>query len=131
MTGVCLKICLEGFQSGLSWLTILNKRRGFRAAFAQFDAEQVAAFDQRPMLSGWCGTPPSCATEADRSTINSAAACWSCAASLARWPATLWQYRPGAADRPAVLTLKAAHAHVHCGFRWPCPKDLKKRGWAL
>ena len=38
------KICLEGFQSGLSWLTILNKREGFRAAFANFDAEQVADF---------------------------------------------------------------------------------------
>ena len=37
------KLCLEGFQSGLSWLTILNKREGFRAAFANFDAEQVAA----------------------------------------------------------------------------------------
>lgn len=38
------KICLEGFQAGLSWLTILNKRASFRAAFAQFDAQQVAQF---------------------------------------------------------------------------------------
>ena len=38
------KICLEGFQSGLSWLTILRKREGFRAAFAGFDAEAVARF---------------------------------------------------------------------------------------
>ena len=41
------KLCLEGFQSGLSWLTILNKREGFRAAFAHFDAEQVAALGAR------------------------------------------------------------------------------------
>jgi len=40
------KLCLEGFQSGLSWLTILNKREGFRAAFAQFDAVQVAEFTE-------------------------------------------------------------------------------------
>src|SRR5881409_351389 len=39
------KICLEGFQAGLSWLTILNKRETFRSAFANFDAEQVARFD--------------------------------------------------------------------------------------
>lgn len=38
------KICLEGFQSGLSWLTILRKREGFRAAFAGFEPEAVADF---------------------------------------------------------------------------------------
>src|SRR5256714_14379697 len=39
------KLCLEGFQSGLSWLTILRKRDGFRRAFAGFEPEKVAAFD--------------------------------------------------------------------------------------
>ena len=39
------KLCLEGFQSGLSWLTILRKREAFRAAFAGFDPGRVAAFD--------------------------------------------------------------------------------------
>ena len=39
------KLCLEGFQAGLSWLTILNKRESFRAGFANFDAERVARFD--------------------------------------------------------------------------------------
>src|SRR5688500_19483752 len=38
------KLCLEGFQSGLSWLTILRKREGFRRAFAGFEPETVAAF---------------------------------------------------------------------------------------
>lgn len=40
------KICLEGFQSGLSWRTILEKRENFRAAFHDFDFHQVALFDQ-------------------------------------------------------------------------------------
>jgi len=40
------RLTLEAFQSGLSWLTILRKREGFRAAFAGFDAEVVAAFDE-------------------------------------------------------------------------------------
>src|SRR5947209_9115461 len=41
------KICLEGFQSGLSWLTILRKRENFRRAFAAFDFERVARFGAR------------------------------------------------------------------------------------
>ena len=40
------KLCLEGFQSGLSWLTILRKRENFRAAFAGFDPRLVADFDE-------------------------------------------------------------------------------------
>jgi DNA-3-methyladenine glycosylase I len=45
--GLYERLCLEGFQSGLSWLTILRKREGFRAAFAGFDPERVARFDER------------------------------------------------------------------------------------
>ncbi|HSP71307.1 MAG TPA: DNA-3-methyladenine glycosylase I [Gaiellaceae bacterium] len=45
--GVYERLCLEGFQSGLSWLTILRKREGFRAAFAGFDPEAVARFGER------------------------------------------------------------------------------------
>jgi len=45
--GIFERLCLEGFQSGLSWLTILRKRDGFRAAFADFEPEAVAAFDER------------------------------------------------------------------------------------
>jgi DNA-3-methyladenine glycosylase I len=42
--GLLERLCLEGFQSGLSWLTILRKRDNFRAAFVNFDPEQVARF---------------------------------------------------------------------------------------
>ncbi len=41
------KICLEGFQSGLSWITILRKRPNFRRAFGDFDFERVARFNSR------------------------------------------------------------------------------------
>jgi DNA-3-methyladenine glycosylase I len=44
-SGLLERLCLEGFQSGLSWLTILRKREAFRAAFANFDADAVARFD--------------------------------------------------------------------------------------
>src|SRR5262245_26127531 len=45
--GLYEKLCLEGFQSGLSWLTILRKREAFRAGFAGFDPERVAAFGEK------------------------------------------------------------------------------------
>ena len=45
--GLYEKLCLEGFQSGLSWLTILRKREAFRAAFAGFDPERVAEFREQ------------------------------------------------------------------------------------
>jgi DNA-3-methyladenine glycosylase I len=45
--GLYERLCLEGFQSGLSWLTILRKRPAFRAAFAEFDPEAVARFGPR------------------------------------------------------------------------------------
>jgi DNA-3-methyladenine glycosylase I len=45
--GLYERLCLEGFQSGLSWLTILRKREGFRRAFAAFDPERVARFGAR------------------------------------------------------------------------------------
>ena len=44
--GLYERFCLEGFQSGLSWLTILRKREAFRAAFARFDPERVAEFGE-------------------------------------------------------------------------------------
>lgn len=44
--GLYERVCLEGFQSGLSWLTILRKREAFRAAFAGFDPDRVAEFDE-------------------------------------------------------------------------------------
>ena len=45
--GLLERFCLEGFQSGLSWLTILRKRENFRSAFANFDPERVARFGKR------------------------------------------------------------------------------------
>jgi DNA-3-methyladenine glycosylase I len=45
--GLLERLCLEGFQSGLSWLTILRKRENFRAAFESFEPERVARFGER------------------------------------------------------------------------------------
>jgi len=46
------KVCLEGFQSGLSWLTILRKRENFRSAFSGFDPSAIAEFETlAPLLA--------------------------------------------------------------------------------
>ena len=45
--GLYERLCLEGFQSGLAWITILRKREAFRRGFAGFDPERVARFDER------------------------------------------------------------------------------------
>ena len=45
--GLLERLCLEGFQSGLSWLTILRKRENFRAVFSDFDPDRVACFGER------------------------------------------------------------------------------------
>jgi len=48
--GIYERLCLEGFQSGLSWLTILRKREAFRAAFEGFDPDAVSRFDEDDVL---------------------------------------------------------------------------------
>ena len=69
------KLCLEGFQSGLSWLTILRKRENFRAAFAGFDPRLVADFDENDVdrLLGDAGIVRH--QGKIRSTINNAVPC--------------------------------------------------------
>ncbi len=72
------KICLEGFQSGLSWLTILRKRDNFRAAFAGFDVEAVASFGDADVEAAAAGRryrPPSRKDRVDdqqRTTVRGA-----------------------------------------------------------
>ena len=125
------KICLEGFQSGLSWLTILNKREGFRAAFAQFDAEQVAAFDQADVERLVQDAAIVRHRGKIESTIHNARRVLELRrefGSLARY---VWQYEPSAADRPAVLTLEAARTLTSTAASVALSKDLKKRGWSF
>lgn len=125
------KICLEGFQSGLSWLTILNKREGFRAAFANFDAEQVATFGPAEVERLVQDAAIVRHRGKIESTINNARRVLELRrefGSLARY---VWQYEPGAADRPAVLTLEAARTLTFTAASVALSKDLKKRGWSF
>ena len=91
------KLCLEAFQSGLSWLTILRKRENFRAAFAGFDIEAVAAFgpDDVERLMADAGIVR------NRAKIEAAIANARAAAELDDLGALLWSFAPDPATRPA------------------------------
>lgn len=125
------KICLEGFQSGLSWLTILRKRENFREAFAGFDMEKVAVFDDGDIerLLGNAGIVRHRGKIV--STINNARrAIELCEeqGSLARY---FWSHEPRPHERPDTLTFAALTAMPKTGISTAISKDLKKRGWSF
>jgi DNA-3-methyladenine glycosylase I len=97
------RLCLEAFQSGLSWLTILRKRENFRSAFAGFDLEAVAAFgeDDVARLLADAGIVRNRAKI--RAAINNARAALELKAGLSD---LFWSYADAdAAARPAPETL--------------------------
>ena len=125
------KLCLEGFQSGLSWLTILNKREGFRAAFANFEAEQVAAFDasdvQRLVQDAGIVRHPG----KIESTINNARRVLELRREFGSLAHYAWRYEPTAEQRPERLTREVARTLSTSAASVAMSKDLKKRGWSF
>lgn len=116
------KVCLEGFQAGLSWLTILRKRENFRAAFAGFDPALVAQF----------GEPDINRLLADEgiirhrgkieATINNAARALDLVEASGSLSNYFWSWEP---DREEPPTEIPATTDVSIALS----KDLKKRGW--
>lgn len=125
------KLCLEGFQAGLSWLTILNKREAFRRGFANFEAEQVAAFGERDIerLLDDSGIVRHRGKIA--STINNARRALELRREFGSLAAYVWRFEPAAADRPARLTHEALRAMPSSPASVALSKDLKKRGWTF
>ena len=125
------KICLEGFQAGLSWLTILNKRENFRSAFANFDAEQIARFDSsdRKRLMGDAGIVRHAGKIA--STINNAQRVITLRQEFGSLGAYVWRHEPLARSRPARITHEVLKATSSSVASKALSKDLKKRGWTF
>jgi len=125
------KLCLEGFQSGLSWLTILRKRENFRRAFAGFDPEKIARFDDEdtdrllsdPGIVRHRGKIEAVLTNARRclDLIETEG-------SLARF---VWRYEPDPATRPPRITKAAVCALSTTRESTALSKDLRRRGWAF
>ena len=126
------KICLEGFQSGLSWLTILRKRDGFRNAFAGFDPELVAKFGERDItrLLGDAGIVRH--RGKIEATIANAHATLEAQAHYGSLASMVWSFEPrrrgrpvpkGLGDIPAKTTESTAlsKALAKLGFRFVGP----------
>jgi DNA-3-methyladenine glycosylase I len=118
------KLCLEGFQSGLSWRTILAKRENFRTAFHDFDIDKIARFgakDVERLLRDAGIVRHRGKIEA---VINNAA----CAQELIKQEdslaAYIWRHEPPAAER-------SAHPVSTTATSIALSKDLKKRGWSF
>ena len=125
------KICLEGFQAGLSWLTILNKRENFRTAFANFDAEQVAAFDEADVKRLLLDAGIVRHTGKIASTINNAKRVIELRHEFGSLASFVWRLEPDQSARPARMTLDALKAATTSPASIALSKDLKKRGWTF
>ena len=123
------KICLEGFQSGLSWLTILRKRENFRKAFRDFDPERVVRFDSRSVtrLLGDAGIVRHRGKiEAAIGNARRALALQEEFGSLA---AFFWRFEARPEDRPRRMTHAAARKLSETAESRALSKELKARGW--
>lgn len=125
------KLCLEGFQSGLSWLTILRKREAFRAAFAGFDIETVAGFgpaDVARLLTDAGIVRHRGKIEAAIGNARRARELRDEFGSLA---AFLWRYESDGAGRAPLLTEDVLRAMTTSPESVALSRELKRRGWAF
>lgn len=125
------KLCLEGFQSGLSWLTILRKRENFRRAFAGFDPEKIARFDEED--TDRLLTDPGIVRHRGKieAVLTNARRCLDLIeteGSLARF---VWRYEPDPATRPPRITKAAVCALSTTKESTALSKELRRRGWAF
>ncbi|PUB47771.1 DNA-3-methyladenine glycosylase I [Pseudomonas marginalis] len=125
------KICLEGFQAGMAWITILRKREPFRAAFDGFDFRRVAQYGEAD-IARLMQDPGIVRNRAKIvSTINNARRACELVAetgSLAQW---LWAFEPGPEERPAVVDLAYWTGNPISPASVRLSKALKKRGWTF
>ena len=123
------KLSLEGFMSGLSWLTILRKRDAFREAFADFDPEVVAGFDHDDEQRLLADSRIVRNRAKIAATINNARRCRDLRVEFGSLAAYVWGFEPpprtGLLDRSALMGIKFSPEAAAMS------KDLRKRGWAF
>ncbi|MBR0556846.1 DNA-3-methyladenine glycosylase I [Ciceribacter sp. L1K23] len=125
------KICLEGFQSGLSWLTILRKREAFRDAFAGFDFRKVAVFGDDDIAR--CLADAGIVRHRGKivSTINNARRAVDLVAEFGSLARYFWSFEPPASERPPTMDYATLKANPTSPTSVRLSKDLKKRGWTF
>ncbi len=123
------KICLEGFQSGLSWLTILRKRESFRKGFANFDVEAVARFDSRSVKRLLADTGIVRHRGKIEATIHNSKRAREVIDEFGSLAAFFWQYEPEPRSRPRRVTLAAFRKLTQSPESKALSLELKRRGW--
>jgi len=125
------KVCLEGFQAGLSWLTILRKRENFRRAFANFDFERVARFNARDVARLLKDEGIVRHRGKIESTINNAQRAIDLRDEAGSLSAYFWKWEPDRKSRPKRITREALMQMATTPESVALSKDLRKRGWTF
>ncbi len=125
------KICLEGFQAGLSWLTILRKRENFRRAFANFDIERVARFNRRDVNRLLKDAGIVRHRGKIESTINNARQCADLVDEFGSLANYVWRFQPVPRSRPRKLTWDVLKTLSTSPDSVALSKDLRRRGWTF
>ncbi len=125
------KLCLEGFQSGLSWLTILRKRENFREAFDGFDFERLARADEAEIEHHLGNAGIIRHRGKIASVFNNARRAVALAEEHGSLAAYFWAHEPSRAERPATVDYATLIANPTTETSKRISKDLKKRGWSF
>ena len=123
------KLCLEGFQSGLSWLTILRKRENFRRAFANFDIDRIARWSNRSVERLLKDAGIVRHRGKIEATLANARAARVVRAEFGSLAAFFWQFEPDDADRPRRLTPSTVSRLTESAESRAMAKELKRRGF--
>ena len=123
------KICLEGFQAGLSWITILRKRENFRAVFDGFDYNKVARYDAHKIDALLKNEGIIRHRGKIESTINNAARAIEMEREFGTLAAYFWRFEPKENDRPIAFDEATLRKTTTAQAASLLSKDLKKRGW--
>ena len=125
------KLCLEGFQSGLSWLTILRKRENFRRAFKAFDIDSVARFNARSVERLLSDAGIVRHRGKIESTINNARRCSELIDEFGSLGGYAWSFEPDQRSRPRRLDWATLVQLGPGAEATAMSKDLKRRGWSF
>jgi DNA-3-methyladenine glycosylase I len=125
------KVCLEGFQAGLSWLTILRKRENFRRAFSGFDIDAVARFTARDVGRLLEDTGIVRHRGKIESTINNARRARALRDEEGSLADYFWRWEPDPASRPTRVTREALMNLATTPESTALSKDLRRRGWTF
>ncbi|MBL0212356.1 MAG: DNA-3-methyladenine glycosylase I [Myxococcales bacterium] len=125
------KLCLEGFQAGLSWLTILRKREAFRAGFANFEPAAVAKFGARDVQRLLRDAGIVRHRGKIESTINNAKRALELIEEHGSISTYVWGFLPPAKERPRVMTRAALQNMPSTPTSLRLSKELKRRGWSF